>query len=183
MNLTNWDAFPYSLYNRTYKSEIASGPNAFRSFGFSVQFSNNNVTLNTSYNSNFSTLEIGINSLSFGRAYYTVGVGCEITASFQSLLPENIENQTAILALDFVGLGLNKYSYEAFSHMLATISNNQFDCAIQTPENNFGVFQGTGSCIAPSPCSSFNQIWDTYMLNITFPGKTDYLLFPISIFA
>lgn len=36
MNLTNWDAFPYSLYNRTYKSEIASGPNAFRSFGFSV---------------------------------------------------------------------------------------------------------------------------------------------------
>lgn len=78
-------------------------------------------------------MEAGISNLAFGISY---GNG---TAFNQTLINDN-QNLTAILALDFRGLGLNNVSYVAFSGMLQLISNNSFDCAIQTPDNNAFAF-------------------------------------------
>jgi hypothetical protein len=60
-------------------------------------------------------LEAGISNLAFGISY---GNG---TAFNQTLINDN-QNLTAILALDFRGLGLNNVSYAAFSGMLQLIS-------------------------------------------------------------
>ena len=67
--------------------------------------------------------------------------------------------------------------------MLYKIPNNEFDCAIQTPEDNIGVFQSLGSCIAPRACSYFGNLWKTYNFNITLTGNDRWIIVPLSTFA
>lgn len=59
-----------------------------------------------------------------------------------------VNGVNAIYALDFRGLGLARNLYLAFVDMLYQITNSQFDCSIQTPNNNQDVFFELGYCIA-----------------------------------
>ena len=65
---------------------------------------------------------------------------CTNMCYYESVVSTDSQSLTAILALDFVGLGLDLASYSNFANMLYKTPNNEFNCAIQTPENNEGIF-------------------------------------------
>jgi len=65
MNLTNWDAFDYSKF-ATANSSISSGPAATDNYTKTINPSTTHTKSNVTYNTGYSTLEIGIESLSFG---------------------------------------------------------------------------------------------------------------------
>lgn len=84
----------------------------------------------------YQTLETGLEGLSFGYFYcLAYSEPCYPQPSFSSLV-ENLSNLTAIIALDFPGLGLDESSYLIFSEILYKLTNNEFNCEIQTPLNN-----------------------------------------------
>ena len=65
MNLTNWDAFPYFV-NKSANSSISSGPFAANNYTYTINPSYTHTTSNVAYNTDYSTIEIGIETLSFG---------------------------------------------------------------------------------------------------------------------
>lgn len=93
MNLTNWD-FYYNFYSySTYNSSIASGPGAASSYPFTIDPTATNgfhTTSNVMYNTDYSTIEIGIETLSFGLTnismYYCYD---DYACYYESVLPPN----------------------------------------------------------------------------------------------
>ncbi len=84
----------------------------------------------------YQTLETGLEGLGFGYFYCEAGlISCVLQTSFSSLV-DNFSNLTAIVALDFPGIGLDESSYLTFSEILYKLTNNEFNCEIQTPLNN-----------------------------------------------
>ena len=65
MNLTNWDAFSYFNYNAA-NSSISSGPATTKNYTATINPSATHTTSNVTYNTDYSTIEIGIETLSFG---------------------------------------------------------------------------------------------------------------------
>lgn len=70
MNLTNWDAFSYFGYNSA-NSSISSGPSATKNYTNTINPSDYHTTSNVTYNTDYSTIEIGIETLSFGVMNYS----------------------------------------------------------------------------------------------------------------
>jgi len=68
MNLTNWNFTTNNLY-LTYNSSIASGPGAAKTGSYPLTIDPSKgyyTTSNVTYNTDYSTIEIGIETLSFG---------------------------------------------------------------------------------------------------------------------
>ena len=76
MNLTNWDAFSYFDYNAA-NSSISSGPAAANNYTNTINPSAiNHTTSNVTDNTDYSTIEIGIETLSFGYMRWTGHYEC-----------------------------------------------------------------------------------------------------------
>jgi len=66
MNLTNWNWGYYCCFIEKDFSSISSGPGAANSYSDTINPSFEHTISNVTYNSDYSTIEIGIETLSFG---------------------------------------------------------------------------------------------------------------------
>lgn len=117
MNMTDWTDFGVNSYSTQYQSTITGGYNVAQFYKDIILLGTPHTSSSLTLNSTYNTLEIGLSNLAFGINYNN-------GSAFNQSLINGSQDLTAILALDFRGLGLNNNSYYAFTDMLYLISNS-----------------------------------------------------------
>lgn len=87
------------------------------------------------------------------------------------------QRQDAVIATNFVGLGLPNYLWYQLTNLLYKVDesfNTDLTCD----------FSDGGMCKLANPCSSYTNLWNNgWAFNIMFQGATDYINFPLGALA
>lgn len=153
----------------------ASLPNLFIGFGdYNQYFSNSDattITLSPDGEGAYTLVTVG-----FGKTTFDVTGSFPQSGFYQPLGYPGTRPQ-AIIATNFVGLGLPSYLWYQVTNLLYKVDLNFDDNIIC--DNSVG-----GKCQLSGACSSYTNLWTAgWSFKVQFQGATDYILFPLGALA
>lgn len=170
---------------------LESGPVADQTFAGGSATSNPTLYIggsdySTIYNPNgLSEIQIAPNadgtfqldSVGFGQMTFDTSTPPAPTQAFFNDLGYPNQPQSAIIATDFMGLGLPDYLWYQLTNLLYKVDSNIASELHCTDESG-------GKCKLDHACATYTNLWTAgWSLKVQFTGSTNYAIFPLGALA